>query len=398
MKRKHQVTLACFCAAVLASSASNLSAQNAELTGQVTVAGNQLMRDGKPWLPHGYFQIAFAVPPAAFGITLPGGKPSNPAFQIAYTNYSPTEYADMRRFGADSVRINIAEDGADPDNSYYFDRQWLKKVVGAIQSARAAGLSVIISIQDEEQTGSKKSKLPNAATQRVWRELAPIFGHDRGVLFELYNEPNLHPKSSPDQVPSAADWELWAKAMNETLTLVRAVGAVNVVVADGLVDAQQLSGAPQLNDPLNQVAYASHPYPSGSTEAIGDYNQTENAWNQKFGDLAETEPVIVTEWGTGYFCDSKTPQAVVNFLTYLQKHNVGLEAVAWDWGLYTFASAVQGFPNSVLSSLLTPTGSAACSAATGFTPGMGKGSKTAFGPGKVIESWYLSGKVPLAPQ
>jgi hypothetical protein len=37
------------------------------------------------------------------------------------------------------------------------------------------------------------------------------------------------------------------------------------------------------------------------------------------------------------------PQAVLNFLGYLQQHNVGLEAVAWDWGPYNFASAVPNF-------------------------------------------------------
>lgn len=398
MKIVRPACLAYLCAMITAPVASTMKGQSAALPGQVTVSGKQLLRDGSAWIPHGFFQIAFAVPPAAFGITLPGGKASNPAFQIAYTYYSPSEYADMRRAGADSVRMNVAQDGSDPQNRYYFDAKWFGTVISAVKAARAAGLSVIISIQNEAQTGSDAAPLPTDATRRVWRELAPIFGQDRGVLFELYNEPNLHPGSSPDQAPSAEDWEQWAEAMNETLTLVRALGAVNVIVADGLVSAQQLSGAPKLNDVLNQVVYASHPYPSGKTEHIGAYNQTKAAWDEKFGNFAETEPVIVTEWGPGYFCNSDTPQATVDFLDYLQQHNVGLEVVAWDWGPYKFASAVQGFPNVAFSSLLTPTSEGACSASNDYRPGTGKDPTTAFGPGKVIERWYLTGVVPKTPE
>lgn len=377
--------------------AASMSGQDVSLSGQVKIVGRQLQRDGAPWIPHGFFQIAFAVPPRAFGMSFKG-KPPNPAFENAFTHYSPAEYADMRRAGADSVRMNVAQDGANPGNRRFFDPQWFSTVVSAVHAARAAGLSVIISIQNEAQTGSPGSPLPTIATQIVWRRLTPIFGKDRGVLFELYNEPNLHPGSSPDQAPSSEDWEMWANAMNETIAVVRSLGAENVIVADGLVSAQQLSGAPDLKDPLHQVAYASHPYPSGKTEEIGQRNQTEQTWDEKFGKFAQSHPVIVTEWGPGYFCNNKTPQATVHFLRYLQQHKVGLEVVAWDWGPYNFASAVQGFPDNTFSSLLTPAGEGACSASNDYKPGAGSGPATAFGPGKVIEHWYRTGAVPQSPE
>ena len=362
-------------------------AQTPAPTGEITVAGKQLLRDGLPWIPHGFFQIAFAVPPAAQGKTF-AGKPPNPAFQDAYLNYSPAEYTAMRQAGADSVRMNVAQDGADPENAQYFDRQWLETVIGAVRAARATGLTVILSIQNETQTGSGGAPLPNDATLRVWRELAPLFGQDRGVLFELYNEPGM-PQATQ---PTPEQWQAWQSAMNRVVTLVRAVGASNVLVADGLALAQQLSGAPALNDPLSQVAYASHPYPHNAA------GQEPASWDEKFGNFAETAPVIVTEWGTGYYCDSRTPQAVVGFLDYLQQHHVGLEAVAWDWAPYNFASALQGFPRQVYSSLLNATGPDACTTENGNKPGNAQGPKGAFGPGKVIEDWYLTGIVPAKPE
>lgn len=40
---------------------------------------------------------------------------------------------------------------------------------------------------------ASRFNLPNDATRRVWKKLAPVLGHDRGVLFELFNEPRLPP-------------------------------------------------------------------------------------------------------------------------------------------------------------------------------------------------------------
>lgn len=378
-------TLIYSCLAICACGAA--TAQQSHLPGEASVSGTQLLRDGQPWIPHGFFQIAFAVPPAALGLTL-NGKPPNPAFQNAYSNYSPAEYADMRKAGADSVRMNVAQDGADPDNAYYFDQQWLNTVIGAVKAARNAGLTVILSIQNEKQTGSGGATLPNNSTLRVWRELAPIFGQDRGVMYEMYNEPGVLQAT----VPTQEQWQAWATAMNRVVTLIRALGATNVLVADGLGLAQQLTGAPALEDPLSQVAYASHPYPHNSE------GQDSGTWDVKFGNLAKTAPVIVTEWGPGYYCDSVTPHATVHFLSYLEQHRIGLEVVAWDWGPFNFASAVQGFPKPTFSSLLVSTGPNACTTADGNRPGMGHGPETAFGPGKVIESWYQTGVVPAQPE
>jgi endoglucanase len=59
--------------------------------------------------------------------------------------------------------------------------------------------------------------------------------------------------------------------------MVRSLGAGNVIVADGLEFAEELSGAPQLDDPLHQVAYAAHPY------ALKSSDQKPGVWDTKFG-------------------------------------------------------------------------------------------------------------------
>lgn len=356
--------------------------------GLASVEGRQLLRDGKPWIPHGYYQVPFEVSPGNFAAQDAAG---HAFWQQAYKGYSAAEYTEMKDEGADSVRLQIAQDGADPRNQTFYDPQWLQQAVGAVQAARSAGLTVIVSIQDETQTGSAfEAPLPNDATRRVWRELAPIFGSDRGILLELYNEPNDLPKGqipNPDEVPTTEQWTRWANAMNKTIAEVRALGAINVIVADGLVMAQQLTGAPELEDPLHQVLYASHPYVSGSTKEIGDYNQTDAAWDQKFGNFARTHPVIVSEWGDGFFCDAQTPQAVLNFLNYLHRRGIGLEAGIWDFAPAGFNNLTHNFPNVQFSSFFDAKGST-CTL---------NNAPPFYGPGETVKSYYLNGVPPPSP-
>ena len=328
--------------------------------GQVEVRGRQLFRDGQRWIPHGFYQIAFEVAPGDFG------RADHPFWATAYRNYRPQEYVAMRAAGADSVRMQIAQAGADPQ-SPLFDREFLEKALGAIRAARAAGLTVIVSVQDESHVpGAQPIDLPDAGTRRVWTELAPQFADDRGVLFELFNEPR--PQPSPQH------WKKWKAAMAQTLRTVRETGARNVVIADGLGVGQVIDGAPLLDDP--QVAYASHPY------ALGQFGQTRQAWDRKFGNFSRRAPVIITEWiSGGYFCNADTPQSTVQFVQYLQGHGIGLEMGIWDWAPKGFGSVRQGFPQARFSSY------AGLSCKQPF-----------YGSGRVIETWYTTGVPARSPQ
>ncbi len=261
--------------------------------GEVEVQGKELLRDGRRWIPHGFYQIAFEVAPGNLG------SADHPFWATAYNKYTPEEYSEMRKAGADSVRLQIAQMGADPQ-SPLFDRQFFEKALGAIRAARAAGLTVIVCVQDESHVpGDKPIDLPDEGTRRVWKEIAPQFPNDRGVLFELLNEPR--------PTPNPRNWKRWKAAMTETIRTVRETGARNVVIADGLGVGQVIDGAPLLDDP--QVAYASHPY------ARQQHGQTRQAWDEKFGNFSRRAPVIITEWlSGGYFCDAATPESPVKFV------------------------------------------------------------------------------------
>ena len=329
------------------------------------------MKGGTLWVPHGYYMIAFEASPTKV-------DPTEPWWNNAYLNYTPQEFADMKAAGADSVRMQVAQPGMDPTNvEGLYSQTYSNNAIAAVKAARAAGLTVILSVQDEPQSGETTPEtLPNATTQRVWGVLAPIFGKDKGVLFELFNEPNL--------AANTENWQAWATAMNTTIQTVRSMGSENVIVADGLAMAQALTGAPALTDSMNEVVYASHPYVN---QQEGEAGFMSAAWDEKFGDFAATHPVLISEWGEGYFHNANTAAETLNFLAYLQGKNIGLEAGIWDWIGANFATVQVNYPSATaFSTYLRPDGSVLPNTAAGW------------GPGKTIASWYTTGVLPTPPK
>lgn len=316
------VAIMAFAVTAAAPSAPSPATSVLRERGAVALDRNTLLRDGRPWVPQGVVQIAFVAPPAA----------QEGVFKAAYHNYSPNHYNEMRRFGIDSVRIQMSQPGLDPQDRL-FDAAFRDRLISAVRAARAVGLTVLLSVQDEAQSGDPTpARLPDDGTRRVWREMAPLFANDAGVMYELLNEPQ--PAGTPQ------NWRAWREAMNATITVVRRAGARNVVIADGLLSGERLSGAPSLDDPLRLVVYASHPYAHGAAGLTGA------DWDRKFGNFAQTHPVIVTEWTTShnFYCDAATAVSTRRFLAYLKGRRIGLMAFAWDFSGTRFGSAFQGFP------------------------------------------------------
>src|SRR5262249_30323379 len=77
--------------------------------GAITVSGNQLLRDGKPWAPHGLNMIAFVAPPAA----------QAGVFRAAWQHYDAAELSALASWGADTVRFQVSLPGTDPQSALY---------------------------------------------------------------------------------------------------------------------------------------------------------------------------------------------------------------------------------------------------------------------------------------
>ncbi len=300
----------------------------------------------------------------------------------------------MKAWGADTIRFQVSQaalDKDDPTSPSLYDPNFLSEVVAGVTAARAIGLNVIVSVQDESGTGeATPTPLPNAGTGNAWNVLAPAFKNDNGIMFEILNEPELD--------HTAANWALWATAMNNMVTIIRNAGATNVVIADGLNYAEQLDQAPILADPLHQVAYASHPYAHSAPDQTATGNgMTGVGWDAKFGNVSVSSvaPVIVTEWSlendiaatngsnTFQYCDSGSNQAGLNLLSYLQGKGIGLLAFSYDLPnqpMLPRTGRVTLDLNGTPSTLANVT----CSDAT-------------FGVGMIVQTWYRTGAVPAQP-
>ncbi len=364
--------LACLLCSCSDNSTSSTPTSPTTTAGDVTLSNNQLMKGGVAWVPHGYYMIAFEASPTHV-------DPTEPWWNNAYLNYTAQEFTDMKAAGADSVRLQVAQPGMDPSNEEgLYSETYSNQAIAAVKAARAAGLTVILSVQDEPQSGeTMQETLPNPTTQRIWGSvLAPAFGKDKGVLFELFNEPSL--------VANPANWQAWQTAMNTTIQTVRSMGSENVIVVDGLSSAQALNGALPLTDPMNEIVYASHPYVN---KQEGEAGFKQAAWDEKFGNFAATHPVLISEWGEGYFHNANTAAETLNFFAYLQSKNIGLEAGIWDWIDPHFATVQVNYPTATaFSTYLQPDGSLLPNTSAGW------------GPGKTIVSWYTTGMLPTAPQ
>ena len=334
-------------------------------------------------MPHGLQLVAFVAAPGVRSNA--GEEPFNAAYQYYSQHSSGDAFSELRAikaWGADTVRMQLSEPGA-AQGSTLFDAGFVDEYVAGVKAARAIGLNVIVSVQDEKQSGetgtsqdaTDKMGLPGAETNAVWKYLAPLLNGDDGIMYEMYNEPQ------PDA--TSANWSIWADAMNATIATIRSSGATNALIADGLQTGERLGGVIPLTDKLGKVIYSSHPYFHTTTDQMKDI------WDFKFGSTAQTLPVIVGEWSTPasgtFYCetdalaDSETDTRTAGrkFLSYIADRNIGLVAANYDFG------ALPRFGGPTFDFDGTPTSYAgkAC-------------GDVGFGPGTLIQQWYRTGVVP----
>jgi hypothetical protein len=262
----------------------------------------------------------------------------------------------------------------DPQSALY-SASFGAQLQAAVQQARADKLSVVLSMQDQSQTGeASPATLPDASTTRAWGTLVTLANNDQGIVFELFNEPVLP--------VGAANWTLWQTAHQSLITSIRGAGAKNVILVEGLAAGASLQGAPALTDPLNSIGYAVHPY------FFADY-RTPADYDANFGDFATAgNVVLVTEWTTfavGYpeYCGTTTPTDSQTLLNYLAAKNIGVTGFAFDDPGY---GANYGYIGSIVQDLSgTPTtfggGSVVC-------------GDDGFGPGVMLETYFKTGLVP----
>jgi endoglucanase len=303
------ICLAACAALALAGCSGGTGAQRpaVALPGPYTVRGNQILgSNGKPFVP--------------YGITIPGL--SEPDWQPNVASNEAQIEATARFWHGNTVRLQVAP--ADLLDSYPYNKPYLAAIQQEVATAQQNGLDVILSAQYQNTTNLP---MPDASTARFWQLIAPRYKGDPGVWFDLFNEPAFVPGPTDQQLV----WRIWQYGgygyvgMQHLVKVIRATGARNVILAEGLEKAKTLSGLPAHLLTGGNVGYAVHPYFTGT------YWSKPQAWEANWGSLTGIVPVVADEWGefenAGGECVHKARTLVPAFLSYLVGHHVGL--IAW---------------------------------------------------------------------
>ena len=283
---------------------------------RISVDGASLTRDGAPWLMRGVTVVGL----------LPPAPSPYPAYAAAQAHWGTQEIQAIKAFGADTIRFQLSQPGLDPQ-SPLGKPTYQQRVLAGIALARQAGLVVVLSMQWQGGAGQQGiPSLPNDATTRAWLALAPHVANDPGIILELFNEPAIKVDQPRTAQGFAEVWQRWQAAFQPLVTAIRTAAPHNVLLLDGAQASGYLAGAPALNDPARQLAYAVHPYfhQSGATPEM---------WQKEFGDFARTHPVVAGEWNvtSSMDCTPDAPARAAALLAWLHDHRMGLVGWAMDW-------------------------------------------------------------------
>jgi hypothetical protein len=272
-----------------------------------SVVGNHILANGQEFTPYGI---------TVFGL-------SYPQWQAHRAEDQQQILATAASWHANTVRIQVAP----PDlfDAAPYDAAYLSAVEQECALAQQHGLNVILAAQYERTTSIP---MPDTTTLDFWRVVAPLYAHDPGVWFDLFNEPALGVAKAGGL---SQLWGIWRNGgsghvgMQQLVSTVRAV-APNVVLAEGIEKAKSLQGLSGYELVGGSIAYAVHPY------FVSDQWSSTASWDQNWGDLSAQVPVVIGEWGEYQTslpsCRPDAPSLVPEFLDYLGTHGIGL--IAWS--------------------------------------------------------------------
>lgn len=311
-----------------------------------------MLRDGKPFIARGVIFEGFIEPLGELRTCSATSEYCARHIQTRDYYFGRNAFAGKdaltlakKDWNVNAVRLNLNQAALDPQNPAY-SVDYLQEIEKAVRAALARDLVVFLplfgqgsnpSAPPEIAARNPSSPLDTATTARAAITLARAFGNMSDVIIELYNEP--WPPTS-----RAKGWQLWLNGgildnprskFNGTefpgvaaiVRRIRANGANNAIVVQGLMTS--LEGLPRtVPDPQNKIIYSVHPFFEIGSGSPADLN-----WDAKFGDLAATQPVVITAWqaqGKDPWCEKSGIGTMARFLDYLKARRIGVIGYAFD--------------------------------------------------------------------
>jgi hypothetical protein len=254
----------------------------------------------------------------------------------------PTDWASikaMKSWKINSVRVPLNEscwlgiNGVEPELSGAVYRAAIREYVSGLERA---GLYVILDLHwaaPRHGLATGLIPLPDAEhAPDFWRSVATEYRDDRGVIFDLYNEPH------------DVGWECWSAActsydtyfggypsvgLPELLAVVRETGAQQPVMLGGLNWASDPRGwlAHMPDDPAHALVASNHTY-----ETTACYRICRKA----LANIARRVPVVTGELGE----TDCSHRYIDPYMKWADRH--GISYLAWTWNAGGRWTCVEG--------------------------------------------------------
>jgi hypothetical protein len=298
--------------------------------GTLTVAGTSTT-----FVPRGFNTVGLLYPSeyadalcTQAGLSADEQKQLGAAADMLRDRTTEQVKAMKNHWNANSVRFQVSQGALALERRQAGTDPYTHAVLAAVKKARAAGMVVVVSLQTQRfgctpLKDGKLVKLPDADSLNAWRQLTPTLRRDKGVMLEVFNEPQ---SKTACGLAAEWNWPQWTygcdgkpEGGDGMLPLgrqVRKLAPHNVLLFDGENNAGKFNDfTPPAGIPANS-AYAVHPY----FFALG-----KSDWDARFGHLQESgKALVATEWNQSGSCDQPEDQAEVLVKDYLPAHRTGL--------------------------------------------------------------------------
>lgn len=262
----------------------------------------------------------------------------------------PTSAESIRKFvtwGSNAVRIPLNETcwlGINGVPAATSGPAYRRAIVGFVSRLEKQGQYVILDLQwaaPGNQIAHSLVPLPDAEhAPAFWTSVAETFKSNRGVLFDLFNEPG-----------PGVEWECWlngcqvqneevgsyqAVGMQGLVEAVRATGAKQPIMLPGTEYAHNLGGwmAHLPTDPAHALVASTHAY---------NFNPCYGHCRGVLVSISHHYPVVTDELGE----TDCTDNYITPYMNWADRHHIGYLAWAWtagpEWGCEEGPSLIENY-------------------------------------------------------